>query len=113
VTDIVERLRTTMREAIFEIERLRGNGNVHPDMAFLDVPLRDIDFGRLMNARAHNLRCWRLENDKMVSIEVTTVRDLVMLTEAEILRSHNTGRATLEAIKAVLAQHGLSLGMGL
>jgi hypothetical protein len=113
MTDIVERLRATTREAIAEIEYLRGNKKQPPDTTFLDTPVRDIDFGRLMNARVHHLKCWHFEGGEIVDVPVTTVRDLVMLTEAEILRSPNVGRTTLESIKTVLASHGLHLGMGL
>jgi len=111
--DIVERLRAITREAIAEIERLRGNKTQLPDTAFLDTPLRDIDFGKLISARVQHLTRGHLDdNGAFVYVPVTTVRDLVMLTEAEILRSPNIGRTTVESIKTVLATHGLHLGMG-
>jgi hypothetical protein len=113
MTDIIERLRATTREAIAEIERLRGNAEVPPDVAFLDTPLREIDFGRLITNRVHTLTCWRFKEDGtgMVAVRITTVRELVALTEAEILRAPNVGRATVDSIKSVLAAHGLHLGM--
>ena len=114
MTDIVERLRVATREAIAEIERLRGNGKQppDPDTAFLDTPLRDIDFGKLISARVHHLTSLRFkDNGGYEIVPVTTVRDLVMLTEAQILRSPNIGCETLERIKIVLAAHGLHLGM--
>jgi DNA-directed RNA polymerase subunit alpha len=39
------------------------------------------------------------------------VRELVRRTEAELLREPNFGRVSLDAIKRVLAEHGLTLGM--
>jgi hypothetical protein len=109
MSDIIERLRATTREAIAEIERLRGNGKVPPDVAFLDTSLREIDFGRLINARVHYLKCWR--SGMAVAVPVITIRDLVSLTEAEIMCVPNVGRATVESIKSMLAAHGLHLGM--
>jgi hypothetical protein len=43
---------------------------------------------------------------------IATVADLVRLTEPELLREPNFGRKSLAAIKRVLAEHGLTLGMG-
>jgi DNA-directed RNA polymerase alpha subunit len=107
MTDVIERLRAATREAIAEIERLRNNKPTGTaDLAFLETPLSEISFGRLINARVHHLR---LRDNS--AVRCSTVRDLVALTEAEILREANVGRATVEAIKAVLADHGLHLGM--
>jgi DNA-directed RNA polymerase alpha subunit len=111
MTDIIERLRATTREAIAEIERLRGKQEPIIDDAFLDTPLREIDFGPLITARVHHLKCWKIGEGELVDVPVKTVRDLVGLTEAELLRAHNVGRSTVESIKRVLAAHGLRLGM--
>jgi hypothetical protein len=44
---------------------------------------------------------------------VTTVRQLVKLTEDEVMEIRNVGQGVLREIKAKLALHGLSLGMTL
>ena len=44
---------------------------------------------------------------------IATVADLVRMTEGELLREPNFGRKSLDAIKRVLAEHGLTLGMEL
>ncbi|MCI0656744.1 MAG: DNA-directed RNA polymerase subunit alpha, partial [Acidobacteria bacterium] len=43
--------------------------------------------------------------------EIRTIRDLVQRTEAEMLRTKNFGRKSLNEIKEILAEMGLSLGM--
>ena len=42
---------------------------------------------------------------------IQTIGDLVQKTEAEMLRTKNFGRKSLNEIKEILAQMGLSLGM--
>jgi DNA-directed RNA polymerase alpha subunit len=43
---------------------------------------------------------------------IVTVADLVRMTEGQLLREPNFGRKSLDAIKRVLAEHGL-MGMEL
>ena len=43
-------------------------------------------------------------------VEVRTVRDLVQMSEAELLKYKNLGRKALEEIKNVLSNMGLELG---
>jgi DNA-directed RNA polymerase subunit alpha len=43
--------------------------------------------------------------------EIRTIRDLVQRTEAEMLKTKNFGRKSLNEIKEILAEMGLSLGM--
>ena len=43
--------------------------------------------------------------------EITTVGELVQLTESELRRTRNVGRLTINNLKTVLAQLGLSLGV--
>jgi len=45
--------------------------------------------------------------------EIRTIRDLVQKTEVEMLRTKNFGRKSLNEIKEILAEMGLSLGMKL
>ena len=44
---------------------------------------------------------------------ITTIRDLVVKTEPELLRFRNFGRKSLSEIKDILSEIGLSLGMDL
>ncbi|MER3416818.1 MAG: DNA-directed RNA polymerase subunit alpha [Gemmataceae bacterium] len=44
---------------------------------------------------------------------ITTVRDLVIRTDQELLELRNFGESTLKEVKAKLAQHGLAPGMKL
>ena len=43
--------------------------------------------------------------------KINTIRDLVQMTESEILKMKNFGRKSLKEIKEILAEMGLSLGM--
>ena len=45
--------------------------------------------------------------------EITTIRDLVVKTEPEMLKFRNFGRKSLNEIKDILSEMGLSLGMTL
>ena len=45
--------------------------------------------------------------------EITTIRDLVVKTEQEMLKFRNFGRKSLNEIKDILSEMGLSLGMTL
>jgi DNA-directed RNA polymerase subunit alpha len=45
--------------------------------------------------------------------KITTIRDLVVKTEQEMLKFRNFGRKSLNEIKDILASMGLSLGMTL
>ena len=45
--------------------------------------------------------------------EIRTIRDLVQKTEAEMLKTKNFGRKSLNEIKEILHTMGLSLGMRL
>jgi DNA-directed RNA polymerase subunit alpha len=47
------------------------------------------------------------------SESITTVRDLVMRSDEELLEVRNFGDTTLREVKAKLSEHGLSLGMRL
>ncbi len=44
---------------------------------------------------------------------IKTIGDLVLKTEAEMLKTKNFGRKSLKEIKEILAEMGLSLGMKL
>jgi Bacterial RNA polymerase, alpha chain C terminal domain len=81
--------------------------------SFLHRRIDSIDFGKHANPRirymCENYYKWLpYEN---VSRPLVTVGDLLQRTEAELLTVPNFGLVSLEAIKRVIAEHGLWLGM--
>ena len=85
----------------FEEPQLRTTEEAKPDLAFNPVLLKKVDELEL-SVRSANC----LKNDNIVYIG-----DLIQKTEAEMLRTPNFGRKSLNEIKAVLAEMGLHLGM--
>ncbi len=85
----------------FEEPRERATEEAKPDLAFNPVLLKKVDELEL-SVRSANC----LKNDNIVYIG-----DLIQKTEAEMLRTPNFGRKSLNEIKAVLAEMGLHLGM--
>jgi DNA-directed RNA polymerase subunit alpha len=85
----------------FEEPRERVLEESKPDLAFNPVLLKKVDELEL-SVRSANC----LKNDNIVYIG-----DLIQKTEAEMLRTPNFGRKSLNEIKAVLAEMGLHLGM--
>ena len=85
----------------FEEPRERAAEEAKPDLAFNPVLLKKVDELEL-SVRSANC----LKNDNIVYIG-----DLIQKTEAEMLRTPNFGRKSLNEIKEVLAQMGLHLGM--
>ena len=73
----------------------------HPELAFNAALLKKVDELEL-SVRSANC----LKNDNIVYIG-----DLIQKSEAEMLRTPNFGRKSLNEIKEVLAQMGLHLGM--
>ena len=85
----------------FEEPHERVAEETKPDLAFNPVLLKKVDELEL-SVRSANC----LKNDNIVYIG-----DLIQKTEAEMLRTPNFGRKSLNEIKAVLAEMGLHLGM--
>jgi DNA-directed RNA polymerase subunit alpha len=85
----------------FEEPRAAMGGESKPELPFNPHLLRKVDELEL-SVRSANC----LKNDNIVYIG-----DLVQKTEAEMLRTPNFGRKSLNEIKEVLAHMGLSLGM--
>ena len=85
----------------FEEPRKEAPAEVIPDLAFNPAFLKKVDELEL-SVRSANC----LKNDNIVYIG-----DLVQKTEAEMLRTPNFGRKSLNEIKEVMAQMGLHLGM--
>jgi DNA-directed RNA polymerase subunit alpha len=85
----------------FEEPRKEVAAEIIPDLAFNPAFLKKVDELEL-SVRSANC----LKNDNIVYIG-----DLVQKSEAEMLRTPNFGRKSLNEIKEVLAQMGLHLGM--
>src|SRR5213082_1713391 len=85
----------------FEEPRKEVTQEIIPDLAFNPAFLKKVDELEL-SVRSANC----LKNDNIVYIG-----DLVQKSEAEMLRTPNFGRKSLNEIKEVLAQMGLHLGM--
>jgi DNA-directed RNA polymerase subunit alpha len=85
----------------FDEPRAAMGGDSKPELPFNPHLLRKVDELEL-SVRSANC----LKNDNIVYIG-----DLVQKTEAEMLRTPNFGRKSLNEIKEVLAHMGLSLGM--
>jgi DNA-directed RNA polymerase alpha subunit len=91
---------------------------------FLDRRIEDVDFGgsttRIRNMfHNHNVDVESkrtmaagynvTHNGQYFTSKIETVRDLVGLSEKDLLRCYNIGRLSVDRIKGVLAAHGLSL----
>jgi DNA-directed RNA polymerase subunit alpha len=85
----------------FEEPKAETSEEVVPELAFNPALLKKVDELEL-SVRSANC----LKNDNIVYIG-----DLIQKTEAEMLRTPNFGRKSLNEIKEVLAQMGLHLGM--
>src|SRR3569832_94538 len=85
----------------FEEPRKEVAQEIIPDLAFNPAFLKKVDELEL-SVRSANC----LKNDNIVYID-----DLVQKSEAEMLRTPNFGRKSLNEIKEVLAQMGLHLSM--
>lgn len=73
--------------------------NIDSELAAkLDMPLRDLE----LSVRASNC---------LESVRLQSVRDLVRMTEAELLKVRSFGKTSLREIKRKLEELGLSLGM--
>ena len=64
----------------------------------LDRPIADLE----LSVRARNC---------LDSANLTTLRDLVSMTESEVMKLKNLGKTSLTEIKSRLTEKGLSLGM--
>ena len=85
----------------FEEPQARIEEDTKPELEFNPALLKKVDELEL-SVRSANC----LKNDNIVYIG-----DLIQKTEAEMLRTPNFGRKSLNEIKEVLAQMGLHLGM--
>jgi hypothetical protein len=76
------------------------------DFDFLDRRLDSLDFGKGYSVRARNaFAAHAVYRDT----PLVTVRDLVSVSKAELLREPNVGLKTIESVEVILAAHGLRL----
>ena len=54
---------------------------------------------------------WEQFSDCLKNADIKTIGDLVVRSESEMLKTKNFGRKSLNEIKDILAEMGLSLGM--
>ena len=78
-----------------QVDQPRAGANEHPDKSVEELELSVRSYNCLKNA---NIR---------------TIRELVQKTEADMLKTKNFGRKSLNEIKEILHSMGLSLGMRL
>jgi len=84
-------------------EEETGRDEAHPRTELNDNLFRNVDELEL-SVRASN--CLKTAN-------IRTIADLVQKTEAELLKTKNFGKKSLNEIKTILGEMGLSLGMKL
>ena len=95
-------LLTDFPETVPEEEEARHD-ETHPRTELNDNLFRNVDELEL-SVRASN--CLKTAN-------IRTIADLVQKTEAELLKTKNFGKKSLNEIKTILGEMGLSLGMRL
>jgi DNA-directed RNA polymerase subunit alpha len=74
-------------------------------------PQDDLELERKLNMSLAELELSVRATNCLESEGITTVRDLVMRTDEELLEVRNFGETTLREVKGKLAERGLNLGM--
>jgi DNA-directed RNA polymerase subunit alpha len=82
-----------------------------PQAVKADVVADDIPFNRNLLRKVDELELSVRSANCLKNDNIIYIGDLVQKTEAEMLRTPNFGRKSLNEIKEVLAQMGLHLGM--
>lgn len=98
-----ERARLFMRDVVAAKDAVYDEGDSRDEAkrnAELDTPVTDFE----LSVRSRN--CLKKMN-------IRTLRDLLMITKAELLSYKNFGETSLVEIEQMLAQRGLRLGQGL
>ena len=86
----------------FEEEMESGNDGGHDGLA-----LRNDNLNRSVEELELSVRSYNC----LKNANIATIGELIQKTEAEMLKTKNFGRKSLNEIKEILAQMGLSLGM--
>jgi DNA-directed RNA polymerase subunit alpha len=82
-----------------------------PNQTFQERPDEDLPFNKNLLRKVDELELSVRSANCLKNDNVIYIGDLVQKTEAEMLRTPNFGRKSLNEIKEVLAQMGLHLGM--
>jgi len=92
---------------------IETNGSVSPEdaLAFAARILQDLAFNPAFLKKVDELELSVRSANCLKNDNIVYIGDLVQKTEAEMLRTPNFGRKSLNEIKEVLAQMGLHLGM--
>jgi DNA-directed RNA polymerase subunit alpha len=77
----------------------------------IEVVQEDLEFNRNLLRKVDELELSVRSANCLKNDNIIYIGDLVQKTEAEMLRTPNFGRKSLNEIKEVLAQMGLHLGM--
>src|SRR5580704_6199738 len=88
-----------------------GMGDEQPAAAVSEV--QDAELERKLNMSLAELELSVRATNCLESEGITTVRDLVIRNDEELLEVRNFGETTLKEVKIKLAERGLSLGMKL
>jgi DNA-directed RNA polymerase subunit alpha len=81
--------------------REAGRATIDPELRYkLDMPVQELD----LSVRANNC---------LEAAKINAVRDLVKMTEGDLLKVRSFGKTSLREVKRKLADMGLSLGMDL
>ena len=75
------------------------------------IDLQDVDLERKLNLSLAELELSVRATNCLESEGITTVRDLVIRTDEELLEVRNFGETTLKEVKTKLQERGLQLGM--
>ena len=89
------------------LHQLRGRDGGWSRCASTVLPLRNENLNRSVEELELSVRSYNC----LKNANIATIGELIQKTEAEMLKTKNFGRKSLNEIKEILAQMGLSLGM--
>ena len=92
-----------------DLEKVRHDAEVKIQQ--IEVVQEDLEFNRNLLRKVDELELSVRSANCLKNDNIIYIGDLVQKTEAEMLRTPNFGRKSLNEIKEVLAQMGLHLGM--
>lgn len=102
--EAIRRAATILREQLSVFVDLEAEASMetkHPEAAIDPMLLRSVDD---LELTVRSANCLKAEN-------IFYIGDLILRSEAELLKTPNLGKKSLNEIKDVLASRGLSLGM--
>src|SRR6202035_2470590 len=87
--------------------------DVEPTVTVSSDGVQDAELERKLNLSLAELELSVRATNCLESEGITTVRDLVIRSDEELLEVRNFGETTLKEVKAKLTERGLNLGMKL